>query len=749
MSYKWLAILCAIFLNDLHSQSFLVDSKTGTNTTVLNSYGGYYIDQRQMSGIVDSDYQWQTTPYLLSEDFESGNLMTWTRNTVTGTATTNDVQTNTVFSGKYAAVFDIAATNSTRRTFLGTALANSNDPFSTSNYTELYSGIRFYIPSSTYVGTNSGLAFQSLLGQYVTGNVAYERMGLTMSGTTNVVSVVVNSVAKTLTNAITLDAWHDMQIYRKYDSSNAGVATYYLDGNQVYTTNGLTHCTNYTLGCFVGTIDSISSSLTPWKLKLFVDDFRLSTNLITWETNAIKVAYPDARGRIGMNLAVMLTGQQPNDTLNVKLTASDGTIQTVTNILSPSGRSDIKVSLRGLPRSMITLNTTWSNSSNVIKGSNIYTYAKTYVGDPYYSIDERNSFTTNGTPYFPIQAYFLPTNSIASWGSSNVINSLYADLFGATTSTSLSNYLAQVGTLHWVPWLGKKPALGVNPSNDVSQMTSLIASFKDNSKVAGWTFIDEPELYQTYSPEHFTWWQAAKAADPTRPVWVNIEGTVMDRGSGFNVGIANTWSWPHIATDVIGFDMYPLDNPASYNFDQMSKAVTYTKQCNYDILPVFGYVAPCDTKEGTGHPGPTPGEIEMQNWILVNSGAKAVQYFPYNGSTGFGKIYESNLVQMAHFKTTIEQYSPWILKGEPISAITYPSSTNQGPCYAGAWNYTNSIKVSIVNTSSNSANENVFMNGITAGSSATIDGGSPLTCFSGYFSVTIPAETNLFISVVP
>lgn len=703
----------------------------------------------RMPLVVDSNFIWQSSPYLLSEDFEVGNLMTWTRNTVTGTATTNDITTNTVFSGKYAAVFDIASTNSTRRTFLGTALANSSDPFSTSNYTELYAGIRFYIPSATYVGTNSSTAFQSLLGQYVTGNVAFERMGLTMSGTTNVVSVVVNSTAKTLTNAITLDAWHTMQIYRKYDPTNAGVASYYLDGNQVYTTNGLTHCTNYALGCFLGTIDSISSSLTPWKIKLFVDDFRLATNFITWPTQDIKVVYPDARGRIGFKLPIILTGTNAGDTLQVFLKTSSGYSQTITNITNPNPRTDVQVSLRGLPREMVTVQTEWRNASSTLLGSNLYTFAKTYNGDPIYSIDERNSFTTNGVPYFPIQAYFLPTNSIATWGSSNVINSLYADQFGATTSTALSNYLAQVGTLHWIPWLGKKPSLGVSPSNDVSTMMSLVTSFKDNAAVAGWTFIDEPELYQTYSTNHYIWWQAAKAIDPTHPVWVNIEGTVMDRGSGFNVGVANTWSWPRIATDVIGFDMYPLDNPASYNFDQMSKAVVYTKQCNYDILPVFGYVAPCDTKESSGGPGPTPGEIEMQNWILVNSGAKAIQYFPYNGSAGFGHVYGSNLVQMAHFKTTVETYSPWILMGDPVTTTLYPSSTNQGPCYAGAWNYTNSIKVSIVNISSNSTDENVYMSGITPSSTATVDGGSPLTCSSGFFTVTVPAETNLFISVTP
>lgn len=695
------------------------------------------------NSIVDADYeQGFPTNCFFFDDFERGDYRLWPMKTLVGTGSLVNINSNKTWSGICSGEFVLSPTGEARRSVLDCQL------MALTNEHNLYIGGRFYIPSS-FVFSNG--VSMPLLGFYKSGYAITERYGVYPTPTN---LVIYSTRCGNLTNIVSRDVWHTIEGYYSTTLTN-GSSAIWLDGVLCKQTNNVAALTNYSDGFrFGSSLDNVSASYPTVGGTIYIDDVYASTNFITFPTNSLKLVHPDFRGRIGGRVSAILAQQQSTDTFELWKRVNDGSSSVlITNISNPSGRVDAPVDLRGIPQSMVSIQAVLRESNGNAKLVKEYRYAKNYSGNPEYSIDEKNNFTTNGIPYFQLTPFILSSGSVASWASSNVINSLFGGDFSSNSFHGISNSIALAESLK-LPFIAPLPmqnaiVKGSTNETTVSTITNLVYAFKDLNYVAGWSFIDEPELYNYTGNDCYQWWQCQKRLDPSHINMLNLEGDVLSGSSDYRSRIANQFNYPFLSTDVISGDAYPYEY-ASQSLGEVAMIVQRGRAWNHDTIPVCAYVNSCDVHP-TGLGPITPQQINCQAWLSVINGVKGLQWFQY-----FGDTTPSNLVKMAEFKSKVDAYTPWILNGNPLSVsvdTTYPIipniPTNSG-LYCSGWSSGGTNKIFVLNVLTTNQLGTIYMNGLLPTSVVSNDlTGVKATAATNSFSDTFTSETVHIYTVTP
>lgn len=169
---------------------------------------------------------------------------------------------------------------------------------------------------------------------------------------------------------------------------------------------------------------------------------------------------------------------------------------------------------------------------------------------------------------------------------------------------------------------------------------------KDDPTIAGWILPDEPDNAQpvkdlkagkeSYGPpvkpeEVVRWYEKAEAADPTRPVMLNLgQGVANDQWYGRGSGAKRDDYLTYVkAGDVVSFDVYPVagvDKPPGHeSLWLVGQGVQRLRKWTDGRKPVWAFVE-C-THIGDPDHKATPAQVRAEVWLALVSGANGIVYF--------------------------------------------------------------------------------------------------------------------------
>lgn len=170
---------------------------------------------------------------------------------------------------------------------------------------------------------------------------------------------------------------------------------------------------------------------------------------------------------------------------------------------------------------------------------------------------------------------------------------------------------------------------------------------KDNPMILGWLLPDEPDNAQPnidlqtkkqngWGPcvppaEVMKWYEQAKAADPSRPVLLNLGcGVAYDQWVGRGTGAKQSDYLDYVkACDVVSFDVYPVAS-LSKKFPEpplwmVGEGVRRLRKWTDNKKPVWAVIetGPIDDPEH----GPTPEQVKQEVRMALENGATGIVYF--------------------------------------------------------------------------------------------------------------------------
>jgi hypothetical protein len=171
-----------------------------------------------------------------------------------------------------------------------------------------------------------------------------------------------------------------------------------------------------------------------------------------------------------------------------------------------------------------------------------------------------------------------------------------------------------------------------------------LASIDDPTIIGWWMSPDEPDNAQSdgmggYGPPVdpatlVTQYNAYRAADPTRPVWLGLgQGVAYDgwEGRGSN---APPESGYVPASDIVSFDIYPYNNCGGDTNEQVTCGEFWLNAQGVDRLHMWsnrGQAVWTDVETtiiGAGSTaGPTPEQTVSEVWLSLIHGANGILYF--------------------------------------------------------------------------------------------------------------------------
>ena len=186
----------------------------------------------------------------------------------------------------------------------------------------------------------------------------------------------------------------------------------------------------------------------------------------------------------------------------------------------------------------------------------------------------------------------------------------------------------------------------------VGQDSVGLASIDDPTIVGWWMTPDEPDNAQDdgmggYGPPVapatlVSRYNAYKAADPTRPVYLGLgQGVAFDawEGRGSNAPPESQYV---PAADVVAFDIYPYNNCGGDTNEKMTCGQFWLNALGVDRLhqwsnrgqAVWTDIETTTIAAGTSS-GPTPAQVRSEVWLSLIHGANGVTYFVHSWEPTF------------------------------------------------------------------------------------------------------------------
>jgi hypothetical protein len=200
----------------------------------------------------------------------------------------------------------------------------------------------------------------------------------------------------------------------------------------------------------------------------------------------------------------------------------------------------------------------------------------------------------------------------------------------------------------------------------VGQDSVGLANIDDPTIVGWWMTPDEPDNAQSIGNNMYgppvapsalvTQYQAYKAADPTRPIYIGLgQGVAYDgwEGRGSNAPPESGYA---AAGDILDFDIYPYNNCGGDANEQVTCAQFWLNAFGVDRLQQWstrGQAVWTDIEttiiDAGSTSGPTPAETRSEVWLALIHGANGITYFldSWNPSFREDAIFESTAMVSA------------------------------------------------------------------------------------------------------
>jgi len=121
-------------------------------------------------------------------------------------------------------------------------------------------------------------------------------------------------------------------------------------------------------------------------------------------------------------------------------------------------------------------------------------------------------------------------------------------------------------------------------------------------------------------------YKAIKAADPSRPVFVNFGPGVADitwLGGGANVGHPERYPEYAKGGDLLSEDTYPING--GHPITAVADGVDNLRRYSDNAKPVYAFIETTAIEEG--NPKPTPEDVRAEVWLALIHGANGIVYF--------------------------------------------------------------------------------------------------------------------------
>ncbi len=297
----------------------------------------------------------------------------------------------------------------------------------------------------------------------------------------------------------------------------------------------------------------------------------------------------------------------------------------------------------------------------------------------------------------------------------------------------------------------------------VGQDSVGLANIDDPTIVGWWASPDEPDNAQDKADgtccgppvapaTMVAEYQAAQAADPTRPIYVGLgQGVAYDgwEGRGSNAP-AESGYMP--AGDIVDFDIYPYNNCDGDTNEMATCGQFWLNAAGIDRIHQWsarGQAAWTDIETTTiaqgGTHGPTPQQTRSEVWLSLIHGANGIAYFVDSWNPSFredGIFADAAMVTaVTALNEQIEMLAPQLNSADIPDLVTVTSSNSAAPIDAMVKAEGQTLFVFAAIARAGTATGSFAIAGMTGGATATVVGENrTLKVSAGAFSDAFAAN---------
>jgi hypothetical protein len=414
------------------------------------------------------------------------------------------------------------------------------------------------------------------------------------------------------------------------------------------------------------------------------------------EAQTIAMVHANWHSRSGIVLDLTLTGEDASDQISVLIDSTE----VYHKAGSVSSHERPHFPLKAIAAGPHTLTVRLLDSGGALRvATTPETWTKQAPGADSVTIDEYNNIQVNGQGFFPITPFLVeacPAGDgdlcLGNWlGAINANGylSAYSD-----AGYSVSQYASSLATeaAIWGPGFRMLGPDGgrFGPTEDTTAIAEYASSLRDSPYILGWTWADEPDLYDLTAATMTSFADATRSNDPNHPVWLNLYGynPTVQEGKGYLA--------PDVA-DVFGFDVYPVGTQIG-NINSGWDQSTMTGLAGFmdEFQSLSHYLQPwmpiteAAEDHGVGA-GPSPQQVYLEKWLVIIHGAKGLGYWQPWGETS-----PETLAILRQLLGTVNTMMP-ALTGVPTAhTVTSNQTATNSRVDAASWEDANAVYVAAV-----------------------------------------------------
>ncbi|MBN1851641.1 MAG: hypothetical protein JW829_02925 [Pirellulales bacterium] len=286
---------------------------------------------------------------------------------------------------------------------------------------------------------------------------------------------------------------------------------------------------------------------------------------------------------------------------------------------------------------------------------------------------------TKDPNYFPIAVWLQAPKNAKRYQAAGI--NLYIGLWKGPTEQQLAEL--------------KKAGMPV-----ICDQNELALKRLDDEIIVGWMHGDEPDNAQSLGPGKgygppvepemvVESYERMKAADPSRPIWLNLgQGVAWDAWHGRGVRTNHPEDYPAYAKgcDVVSFDIYPATHrheSVRGNLWYVAQGVSRLRKWTGDAKIVWNCIE-C-TRISNPSSKPTPHQVRAEVWMSIIHGSRGLIYFVHQFEPEFieaGLLADLEIVEaVTAFNRQIHSLAAVINSPTVPGAATVISSSPNTPVH--------------------------------------------------------------------
>jgi hypothetical protein len=284
-------------------------------------------------------------------------------------------------------------------------------------------------------------------------------------------------------------------------------------------------------------------------------------------------------------------------------------------------------------------------------------------------------------------------------------------------------------------------------------ITHYKAELKDRKIVVGWMHGDEPDNAQALPKGQKGWgppilpekivadYQKLKAADPTRPIFLNLgQGVAYDNYIGRGVRRGKMEDYPKYVEggDVVSFDIYPVvhDRPEiAGNLWYVAQGVSRLRDWTKNQKPVWNCIE--TTHIDNEKARATPAQVKSEVWLSIVHGSRGLVYFCHEFKPKFveaGLLADAEMAKaVGEINAQIKSLAAVINAPEEAGLVTATSEVAEAPVAVMGRRHGGATYVFAVGTRGRATGASFTLTGVINGTAEVIGEGRTVEVKDGKF----------------